>query len=339
MLELERIYNILESFLGESKQGGYDGDTYQYQWDCPYCADEKGGADGKKNLEVSLKLLKFHCWSCGSSGSLSKLIRMKGGKSSLKEYMSIIEEMKSSRLYDINLFSEIAPALKSEVIVKLPKTFKKIDLNDCDLRAKKYLESRNITQEIIDKFNIGYTSWDDSEKSWSYRIIIPSYDEFGRLNYFTGRDFLPNGKESKYIRTKYKNCDADKNDIVFQEGNINWDADITLVEGAIDCIYGPNTISLLGKSLKKDTALYKTLYNKANGRIIICLDADTDIKETVEIYNTLNFGRLRGKIWYIRLSDYKDFGEIYETFGKKGIMRHIHQAKQFSDFDLTKNLL
>ena len=94
---------------------------------------------------------------------------------------------------------------------------------------------------------------------------------------------------------KYKNCDADKKEIVFQESKIDTDADIILVEGAIDCIYGPNTISMLGKTLTKDSELYRFLYQKANGRIIICLDNDTQIEETKKIYNLLNFGRLKDR--------------------------------------------
>lgn len=51
MYMFSRIYNILYGFLGDSKQGGYDRGTTQYQWDCPECAEENGGTpDGKKNL-------------------------------------------------------------------------------------------------------------------------------------------------------------------------------------------------------------------------------------------------------------------------------------------------
>ena len=53
---MQRIYNILTTILGESKQGGYDASCTQYQFNCPYCADEKGGVDNKYNLEISLAL-------------------------------------------------------------------------------------------------------------------------------------------------------------------------------------------------------------------------------------------------------------------------------------------
>ena len=77
---MQRIYNILTSILGESKQGGYDSGVNQYQFNCPHCADEKGGVDNKFNLEISFTLGKFHCWSCGSAGSISRLIKLRGGK-------------------------------------------------------------------------------------------------------------------------------------------------------------------------------------------------------------------------------------------------------------------
>ena len=59
MDDIERIYLILVSFLGESKQGGYDSSLTQYQFNCPSCADEKGAVDNKYNLEVSLAIDKM----------------------------------------------------------------------------------------------------------------------------------------------------------------------------------------------------------------------------------------------------------------------------------------
>ena len=53
---MQRIYNILVSLLGESKQGGFERGCYQYQFNCPWCAEEKGGVDNKYNLEISFPL-------------------------------------------------------------------------------------------------------------------------------------------------------------------------------------------------------------------------------------------------------------------------------------------
>lgn len=338
MQGFERIEYILASFLGQPKNGT---DSPQQQYNCPCCAQENGGVpDGKYNLEVNLLLGKYQCWKCsdshGTKGNLGSLIRKYGGITLYKEYKSEINAIIKAKLYNLEEHSELAKVAIEKPLLKLPKTFKKIDLSKyCKQSVREYLEKRNIDQSIIDKFNIGYTEWEEEDKSMSYRLIIPSYDEFGNLNYYVGRDFLPAKESEKFRRTKYKNADGNKKEIIFQESLIDFDADIILVEGAIDCIYGPNTISMLGKALDKESYLYKSLREKANGRIIICLDSDTLISETKKIYSLLNYGRLKDKIWYIRMDEYKDFGEAYENEGKKGIIDLIKQSKQFSDFELV----
>lgn len=329
-----KIYEILTEFLGESKQGSYSNDVFQYQFNCPQCREENDGVpDGKFNLEVNLQIQRFHCWKCGDTdnmkGKISYLIKRYGNSSLYKSYKDEIESIRKTRMYDFNLYSGLTLDIDTDFYLKLPKTYKKLNLSHAPKAVREYCLERKIDQWIIDRFNIGYTSWENEEPSWRNRLIIPSYNSFGELNYYVGRDF--SGKS----KMKYKNCDAEKKDIVFQESKIDTDSDIILVEGAIDCIYGPNTISMLGKTLKKDSELYRFLYQKANGRIIICLDNDTSIEETKEIYKLLNFGRLKDKIYYIRLNIFKDFGELYEKFEKKGIIQAIQGAEQFPDYELV----
>lgn len=379
---MQRIYNILVSFLGESKQGNYDKGCVQYQFNCPYCADEKGGVDNKYNLEVSFALGKFHCWSCGSAGSLSKLIKARGGQALCAEYFAVIADIKENKYYNLDMFKDNGDIFE-ERYLNLPKTFEKINLLTCrDKELKAYLAKRRITQDIIDFYNIGRTTWDEEDWTWRNRIIFPSYNAAGDLNYYIGRTY-----RSKDKRVKYKNCDADKNKIILHEDKIQWDSDIYLVEGAIDCIYYPNSISLMGKFINKNTELYSKLRERANANIIICLDGDTTIDEVKRIYSLLDRGRLKGKIRYIRLGEglngkyipyvpptidgqqykvnlpfedvesikvnadynpqyvrfngnlytyegYKDFGEIYESEGKRGLIRAMRTAKTFSEIEL-----
>ena len=328
-----RIYNILKEILGESKQGGYDRATTQYQFNCPSCAEEKGGPDGKFNFEVSLSLGRVHCWACGYSGPISRLVRDYGGTELLKDYYAVVKDIKESKYYNIGLFKDLAENAYLNDYIKLPDTFTKIDLKTCRKRKLvDYLEKRKITQDIIDLHNIGYTTWDEEKMNMRNRIIIPSYDSAGDLNYWVGRDFTGNEK-----RMKYWNSKNDKNEIVFQESLVQWDANIVLVEGVFDALTYPNAISLLGKTLTRGCKLHTTLKERANADIIVCLDGDTEIKETKRIYNLLNTGRLRGKIWYIDMkndSQYKDFGEIYEAEGKKGIINILRKRKQFTEIDL-----
>jgi len=384
---MERVYNILVSILGESKQGGYSKDCTQYQFNSPWATDENGGIpDNKYNLEISFALGKYHEWVTDYSGNISKLIRKFGGKMLVDEYFSIIKDIKESRYYDLDFFQDNADFYKEKKLLKLPTSFKKINLSKCkDINLVEYLKKRKITQDIIDKYNIGHTTWEESDWTWRNRIIFPSYNSLGDLNYFIGRTYRPNDK-----RNKYKNCDADKNNIILHEDKINPDGMMILVEGAIDCIYYPNAISLMGKVLTKKTEVYKYLSEKSHGPIYICLDADTDISETIRMYNTLSScPSLKDKIWYIRMGEgllgryekindekandyeyintriwvkkddltvnkddnpeyiiyngeryryigYKDFGELYEAEGKKGIIKAVRDAKQFSELELLK---
>ena len=330
---MQRIYDILTTLLGESKQGSFDKDVTQYQFNCPYCAEEKGGVDGKYNLEVSFAIGKFHCWSCGHAGPLSRLIKTVGGKKYVEEYFRIIKDVRENRYYDIDLFKDNGDFFE-ETYIKLPKTFRKINLDSCtDMALKAYLKERKITQDIIDKYNIGATSWDEDEWGWKKRIVIPSYDAFGNLNYYIGRTYTPKDR-----RIKYKNCTNDKNKIILHEDRIQWDADIYLVEGAIDCLYYDNCIGMMGKYLNKKMLLYNELFEKANANIIICLDGDTELKETKKIYTVLDHGRLKGHIKYVRLGTddlpWKDFGEAYQDGEKEAIVKIMKSAMTFNEIEL-----
>lgn len=317
--------------MGESKQGGYQRGIEQYQFCCPYCADENGGKpDGKYNLEVNFLLGKCHCWKCDLKGKLNRVIKKYGGVVLSLEYLEDIRMLLSSQMYTFERYEELSKLLDEEEI-KLPKTFTPIgDIKKLrNGKLKTFLENRHITQSMIDAYHIGYTQWDNEEKNTRSRIIVPSYDNNGNLTYWTGRDFTGYDGRQKYLNVK-----ADRKKIIFNEGLIEWDGDIVLVEGIIDSLVYPNCVPLMGKQLYNDSRLYDMLLKRANGNIIICLDSDTDISETKRIYRLLNRGRLKGKIRYIRMKEYKDFGEIFEKNGKQGLINVLAQAKQFTEFEL-----
>ena len=337
---LKKIYDILTSFLGESKQGGYSESCVSYEFNCPACAEEKGvESDGKHNLAVNLSVtgpgLVYHCWRCGDTnhmrGSLANLIKRYGGHTLLKQYFEAVDELKNCGLYDPSLFTGDTSTFKEDTFIKLPKTFKRLD--QAYLKSGKlaeYLKKRCIDQELIEKFNIGFTTWDEEKYQDRNRIIFPSYDETGFLNYWVGRDY------TGYEKTrKYNNCLADKKDVICFEDKIEWDADIYLTEGIFDAIHIPlNGVPLLGKTLDRDYLLYHKLYQNANANIIIAIDADTDINEVKKIYKILDFGRLKGHIRYIRPESGKDFGEIYETEGLDGLVKELKNQRTFTEIEL-----
>lgn len=335
--EIYKLKSILDSFLGDSKKELDD--SFQLQYSCPRCREENGDKENRKfNLEVNLSKQLFNCWKCSSihdemHGSILKLIKLYGSESILKEYKETIYQLRQSKLYQVsfdkNDFNIDTTVFERET-VKLPSNFKKFNRGAYNpQKSLDYLFNRGITWDIIEEYNMGYTTYDENNKQVSSRIVIPSFNKFGELNYWTGRDYLNYDKRQKYF-----NPQVERKDIIFNEEKIQWDADITLVEGPFDHIVVPNSIPLLGKSLKTDFTLYQELATRANSCINIFLDSDA--KEDVKkIYKLLNHGKLYNKIRYIPVSNDLDPSKIFELYGYKGIVNHLRCAEKISEIFLT----
>jgi hypothetical protein len=187
--------------------------------------------------------------------------------------------------------------------VHLPKEFISFPRSSTGLKMTpiykvpyNYLKKRNVSDEMMKKFNIGFCY----EGEYKNRIIIPSYDDNGSLNYFIARSWETN----PYL--KYKNPEAEKEIIVFNEFLIDWNKPISLVEGAFDSIFVENSIPMLGKKLSE--YLFMLLYERAT-KITIILDGDA-WEEAQKIYHQLNGGRLFGKIWITKLPPEDDIADL-----------------------------
>lgn len=334
--EIKRLKSILDAILGEPKQELDD--SLQLEYPCPCCVEKYGNGEIRKyNLSISLLKQKFNCWKCSSEGddmhgSIVKLIKKYGNETLLSDYRNIIKSIRESELYKLNFSNDdfnIDTSIIEKEELKLPKDFKFFKKNEgYYYPAFKYLANRGIGWDIIEKYHLGYTAKSEDNKKSSFRVFIPSYDAFGELNYWVGRDYIPNS-----YRMKYDNPKLEKKDIIFNEGKIQWDADITLVEGPFDHIVVPNSIPLLGKALNQGYKLYWELLLKANANINIWLD--NDIKDNgKEIYSLLNHGKLYGKIRYIYTDLGKDPSEIYQEYGYKGIIKSLQSAKLVPEYEL-----
>jgi DNA primase len=313
------LVDILENFLGEHRK--HNEDSGQVAFDCPACSAEKGmpDGDGKGNLEVNYERGMFRCWSCHDTnnmhGPVIKLLKKYGTPKILRDYLLIKPDT------DIVLAKQhIIPDLE------LPEGYKRLaECTNKDWKsdiAKAYLYNRGITNEIIDEFDIGYTV----KGRFFNRIIIPSYDSTGKLTYFIARWFSSEPNKLKYI-----NPDAEKQEIIFNEGKINWDATIYLVEGATDHIVVPNSIPLLGKFIPEQ--LLEMLHDKANANIVILLDDDA-YEDAKNLYRQLNFGNLRGRIKIIRPPEGFDPSKVFEKLKHRGIVLLLKTARTLSDTEL-----
>ncbi len=219
---------------------------------CPFCNHHK------KKLNINLENQKWHCWVCNVKGrKLIYLLRkINASQNIIDDILKNIGEYKS---YNSDKNE------KTRYDISLPKCFKPLwKKYDCITykHVIRYLNKRNIDKRDIIRYGIGYCS--DGE--YGNRVIIPSYDELGTLNYFIARDVFPNSK------FKYKNPNMSKDTVIF-ELFINWKMPIILCEGVFDAIaIKRNAIPLLGKFLSK-TLVKKIIKNKIK-EVYIALDDD-----------------------------------------------------------------
>ena len=308
------VVEILEDVLGNSKKH-YENKS-QISFDCPVCSSIKGldCGDGKGNLEVNYYHHVYKCWACsetyGTHGTLNKLIRKYGNKNHMKQYQLVIPNNK-----------RVVVDKEKVVITGLPKNFTPltIERNDSGYQqAIQYLSKRNIGVDLIKKYNLGYANVGD----YKNRIIFPSYDSEGNINYFLGRSF------EKYTKLKYKNPEVSKMDIIFNEGKINWDSNIYLVEGVFDHITLPNSIPMLGKVL--NDLLFKKLIDNASAKVIIVLDNDAE-KDAINLYKKLDSTKLNGRVLMVYMPKRFDLSDVHQKLGSKGVINLITTAKRIKE--------
>jgi DNA primase len=259
---------------------------------CPFCHHHK------KKLQVNLDTQQWHCWVCNSKGrSISSLLRKLN-----------VDRRDLDRLHKIYGDEPIySPTDEYVIKLQLPKEFKQLhfkpsgSFNPVYNKAIHYLSQRGIKESEIVKYNIGYCE----DGLYGGRIIIPSYDTNGELNYFIARSFYEDEN------MKYKNPPVNRDVIVF-ENQINWNEPITLVEGAFDAFsVKRNVIPLLGKFLL--SKLKNKIFEKGVKEITIMLDSDaiedstkhTDyfMKNGIKVKNIIPTGKDAGELGYDKVNN------------------------------------
>ncbi len=280
---------LLKEVLGSYYRSGDE-----VLFNCGYCGHPK------KKLSVNLGKNKFKCWVCDKSGS--KIIYL------IKRFGTIEHLDAWKRLNNIVDFSDIESKLNElfkkggsirRPTLNLPKEF--VSLTDTDLPLSSlgpisYLKKRRVYTKDIVRWKIGYCP----SGEYSGRLIIPSFDINGDVNYFIARSYNKGQK-------KYLNPSVAKNEIIFNELNINFFKPVTIVEGVFDAIVGgTNTIPLLGSTLKEGSYLFQKIVEH-KPLIYLALDPDVSYKEEKIIKNFLKYGI---KVFKIDVGAFKDVGEM-----------------------------
>ena len=252
-----RLTQILESVLGKGKATNKG----HIAFFCPFCQSTK------RKLEIQTVVdshgeTPWHCWICNKAGkklpTLFKTLNL--ARETIAElYLALNIQPKYS-------FNTQGENYQSVAVVELPKEYIPLYQSSNSVEYKNaffYLRNkRKVTLSEIVKYNIGYCE----SGEYSKKVIIPSYDDTGKLNYFVSRAYYEDDS------IKHKNPDVSKNIIGF-ELFINWSLPIVLVEGSFDAIaVRRNAIPLFGKTIS-DELRKKIIENKVS-KLFICLDKD-----------------------------------------------------------------
>ena len=299
---MNKIVNLLNRVLSDKGLKLKKQDEYMY-WS-PFVTHHK------RKLQINIKNQNWHCW-VSNVGGRNFYQLFKKVSAAREQFAELVELVGENKYYKVKKDD-------SKINVTLPKEFKPL-WNGGDGIVKRhalnYLYKRGITDKDIMKHNIGFCD----EGQYSNRIIIPSYDSDGQLNFFVGRDFYNS-------KMKYKNSPTPK-DVIGFDLFVNWDEPIILCEGVFDAMaFKRNAIPLFGKNVMKK--LHKKIIESQVKTLYLALDNDAK-SDAIKISDTFVNEGIDVKL--VMLKD-KDPSEI----GFEGLLSYLKDTESTNFSRLLK---
>lgn len=237
---------------------------------------------------MNVKTEWFHCWICETSGkTLVPILRLKRNQF-LDEYISTLKSRRKEKVE------------KEYVRPDLPAKFKTLSEDTGSHyrnMALNYLRERGFGMEHVLRYKLGYCE----EGPYANRIVIPSFDENGFLNFFTSRLFRGQG-------ISYKHEEFSK-DIIFNDCMVDWNMPITLTEGPFDYMrIGTNAVPLQTSSLSEESLLFERIV-LAGVPVYCALDGDAFRKQLRLLESLVSYGV---ECYHVDLKGSKDAAEMTE---------------------------
>lgn len=318
MVQGYEFHSVIESIF-EDVQNLYESE--QVRVNCPVCEQRDGLSfpDGKFNLEINTNKKVFHCWKCDSpkfSGTLNKLVRKYGTNSDYELFRSM----------GGHIFSGEVSSSDEETLINAVLPYEFISFKDMNAYIPSHFEAysymtieRKISKDILHEFNIGFCNTGE----YFNRIIIPSYDADGQLNYFIARSY------KKKHKPPYMNPEVDKQLICFNENRINWNQTVYIVEGVFDMLSFPlNTIPQLGKVISKRVL---SLLKQYKPNVVILFDPDA-FKNMIETYQLIKnlYDDLESRVRFVKFEGKYDIDEIRVKYGINAVKEKLKQSRQMT---------
>ena len=349
------IVDLISEYVDLKKSGS------NYMGNCPFHSEKT------PSFSVSPSKKIFHCFGCGEGGDQISFI-MKRENLGFREAVKFLADK-----YNIELSEN--KNVNRELIEKKNRCFSanketaKFYFNNLrkSKKAYSYLVNRNISNNIITKFAVGYAedSWDslykylkklnfkDEEleefnlitktKNGNYidrfrnRIMFPIIDTKSRVIAFGGRvldDSMP-----KYLNTRDTPV-FNKGRNLYNLNLISKESDrkkIILVEGYMDVISlyqsGINySVASLGTALTEDQA---ELIKRYGEEVYICYDGDTaGVKATKRAIDVLISKNISPKV--VNLKEGLDPDDYISKYGKFGFEVELKEGLNYLDYKILK---
>lgn len=273
--------------------GSYHREGSEILFYCPFCKHHK------QKLSINIDKDAYKCWVCEASGyKLYRLVRSFGTYSQKREWAEIDGAIEINNFQEefLKIFEENNEENRHSI--ELPKEFETLatrDITNSSRDARKYLRSRGITREDIIKWKIGYCR----RGKYEGRVIIPSFNLKGDVNYFVARTY-------EYDWPYYLVPSVPRDEIVFNELYVDWTKDLVIVEGVFDAIIAGNSIPILGSTIKSGSKIFEAIILH-DTPIYLALDSDVQKKEDKIIRNLLQYDI---ELYKIDTSGYEDVSDM-----------------------------
>lgn len=349
------IVDFIGNYVDLTKKG------QNYTGICPFHDDNNPSFTVNENKKI------YKCFVCGVGGNVIKfnqeINHLNFAQSVIALGKSCGVDVSSFEKRNMNnpLFNEAKQPL-IELNNSVNEVFEQMLVEDEG--AQKYLQSRNLKQDTIKHFHIGYKNANVSEIAdllaqinidfktqeesslvvftkdkiidfFRERIMIPIFDEFNNIIGFGSR-IINNQQDVKYLNTK-ENMLFNKREILFNLYQAKKDifdnnkSTIIVVEGYMDVIslYNQNiknVVAVMTNNITNEQVQKLTALNK---QILLCLDFDqAGMQGTYDFFQ--KYPSLNAKI--VKLSKNLDPDEFIQKHGRNKLIESIVKPISFADF-------
>ena len=318
--------------------------------------------DTNPSMSVSREKQIYTCFSCHATGNVFTFLM----NYEHKEFSQVLSDLASRVGITLNGVRVKRSSTKYDEWYKAYDLANKYYQNNLLSKegeaARNYLKARNIDDETIKEFEIGYSlkSRDDLTKLltlkgnsldflnkiglanedhdiYTARLMFPLHDLNGKVIGFSGR-IITNSKQNKYLNTKETE--------LFKKGKLLYhyhiaketariSKSVIIMEGFMDIIRASavgikNTVATMGTALTKD---HIKEIKRLSNNIILCFDGDNPgIKATIASGELFASEGLEVKV--ISLPGDDDPDTYILKNGKTAFESLINNAIYYSDFKI-----